>query len=183
MSVAECMVLGLLNQGCKYGHELDNVVEERQMRLWSKLTRETLYQALKRIESKGWALTATEKEGKRPAKTTYTLTAAGRQALRAMVASGLSCQGGVNFDICVYVSFLYLLEPQEAIAQLQKRKASREAIAASIPQAADEQPFGKRMNSRLIRSYYQMEVDWIDAIISDLADSAADAIGEKEARP
>jgi DNA-binding PadR family transcriptional regulator len=179
------MVLGLLSQGYKYGHELDKVVEERQMRLWSKLTRETLYQALKRIESKGWALTATEKEGKRPPKTTYTLTAAGRQALRAIVAGGLASQDCVNFDVCVYVSFLYLLEPQEAIRLLEERRRSREALVASIPQteATDEPPFGKRVNSRLIRSYYQMEIDWIDAIISDLADSAADAIGKTEARP
>ncbi|MDR2197138.1 MAG: PadR family transcriptional regulator [Coriobacteriales bacterium] len=184
MSVAECMVLGLLSQGYRYGHELDKVVEERRMRLWSKLTRETLYQALKRIEGKGWAVAATEKEGERPSRTTYTLTEKGQQSLRDMVADGLASQEVTNFDICVYVGFLYLLEPQDAIAQLRNRRASREAIVASIPETwtAENLPFGKRMNSKLIKSYYQMEIDWIDDIISDLKNHVAESIRDTEAR-
>jgi hypothetical protein len=82
------------------------------------------------------------------------------------------------------VGFLYLLEPQDAIAQLRNRRASREAIVASIPETgtAENLPFGKRMNSKLIKSYYQMEIDWIDDIISDLKNHVAEPIRDTEAR-
>lgn len=176
MSYIECMVLGLLNQGYRYGHELDKVIEERNMRLWSKMTRASMYQALARIKEKGWVETDTEKEGKQPERTVYTLTDAGREALKSMVAEGLASNELMEFRISIPVSFQYILPPHEAVSQLEKRKKVLSQLLDRFPPIPEKNSsyIGRRANIKLIRGYYQMEMDWLEWLISELKEQETD---------
>lgn len=174
MSHIECMVLGLLNQGCRYGHELDKVIEEHNLRIWSKMTRASMYQALARIKEKGWVETDVEKIGKSPERIVYTLTNAGREALKNMLLEGLASDEFMDFRISVPISFLYTLPPQEAIAQLEKRKGARAKMLAKFPpnSASDKKFTGQKANVKLILGYYQMEIEWLEWLISELKQNA-----------
>ncbi len=62
MSYVECMVLGLLKEGYRYGYELDKVLEERKMRYWANISRKSIYLALQRMTKKaGWKQIHTKK--------------------------------------------------------------------------------------------------------------------------
>lgn len=170
MSYVECMVLGLLYRGCRYGHEIDKAIEERNMRLWSKITRVSMYKALARIKEKGWAQTSIEKEGKLPERTVYTLTDAGIEALKNMVSEGLASNEIIDFRISIPVSFMSMLPPLEAINQLNKRKKMVLELLEDIQATTEEDnPFlGKIANRKLIRGYYNMELEWIEWLILEL---------------
>jgi DNA-binding PadR family transcriptional regulator len=164
------MVLGLLHQGCRYGHEIDKVIEQRHMRVWSKLTRASLYQALARIEEKGWAKVAVEKDPGFPERRMYQLTANGEEALRSMLRDGLASMEPMEFKISIYISFIYLLEPEEAIEQLTKRLNARIEMVDSLPELKDEDmdKLGKPTNHELICGYYNLEIEWLRRLIDRL---------------
>ncbi|WP_018305330.1 PadR family transcriptional regulator [Desulfitobacterium hafniense] len=173
MSPVECMVLGLLHQGCKYGHEIDKVVTERHMRIWSKLTRASLYQALTRIEEKGWAKATIERDGNFPEKKTYMLTDAGKEALNAMLNEGLASSEFIEFKLSIYMSFAYVLPPQEAIEQLTKRLNARIELMNTLPAltSEDDKRIGKKANYKLIKGYYELEIECLNTLIADLKDN------------
>ncbi len=175
MSYIECMVLGLLNQGRRYGHELDKVIEERHMRAWLKITRASMYQALARIKEKGWVNTSVEKIGNYPERTIYKLTDSGKKALNKMILDGLASDDFMEFHISVPISFIYTLPPQDAVIQLKKRKNSRVELLEKLPKDAendDEKTLGERANIKLIVSYYKMELEWLEWLISELKQNA-----------
>ncbi|TWH56996.1 putative transcriptional regulators [Desulfitobacterium sp. LBE] len=182
MSPVECMVLGLLYQGCKYGHEIDKVVTERHMRIWSKLTRASMYQALTRIEEKGWAKTTVEKDGNFPERKMYMLTDTGEKALKAMLHEGLASSEYVEFKISIYISFIYVLPPQEAIEQLTKRLKARMELMNTLPALSDEDDkrIGKKANHRLIKGYYQLEIEWLKSLLAELKDNLQEGYNHED---
>ena len=97
MSTIECIVLGLLHSGCCYGHELDKVYKRCNMDLWTRSSRVSVYQALARLEKKGYATVSVEKSGNYPDRKVYTLTSAGEDALRDMVGRGLAANDLIEF--------------------------------------------------------------------------------------
>lgn len=173
MSYVECMVLGLLNEGYRYGYELDKVLEERHMRYWAKLSRKSIYLALQRMTKKGWVEADTRKEGEMPVQTVYSLTSAGKERLEEMVAEGLGSQELVKFENSIPMAFLYILPPDEAIARLRLRREWLSQFVEQIPsQELDRNPeirLGKRANIRLLRAHYEMEIEWLDWVVSELA--------------
>lgn len=179
------MVLGLISQGYRYGHELDKVIEERNMRLWSKLTRVAMYKALTRIREKGWVKANTEKEGKQPERIVYTLTESGKEALKSLVAEELASNELMEFHISIPVSFLYILPPAEVIIHLEKRKKFLVQLLERISLIEDIDNcnvWGKRANGKLIHGYYRLEVQWLEWLISELNGKPTSASDDEEGK-
>lgn len=170
LSYIECMVLGLLNQGYRYGHELDKVVEERKMRLWTKMTRASMYQALTRLEKKGWVESSTEKNSKMPERKVYILTEAGNEALKNMIFEGLVSDEIMELNICVPISFLYTLPSDDAILQLRKREQAISQLLRDIPFINEEEDdyLGRKANAILIRKCYETQLQWLNWLINEL---------------
>ncbi|WNQ11443.1 PadR family transcriptional regulator [Paenibacillus aurantius] len=172
MSNVECIVLGLLQEGFRYGHEIDQIIEQRQFRFWANITRVSIYKALKRMEQKGWVHTAVEKEGNMPERTVYSLTDEGRDAYREMIKEGLASPELVKFDYSVPLGGLFVLSPEESIQQITKRKQMVEKTLKNLPpEEADGDPrayLGRRANIRLLRKHYEMEREWLEWLTDEL---------------
>ncbi len=172
MSHVECVVLGLIQEGYRYGYELDKALDERGMRYWNSLSRKSIYLALKRMTKKGWIEASKYKCDNMPVQTRYTLTDVGKTNLVEMVSDGLGSQEFVKFGYSVPMAFIYILPTTEAIDQIMKRRDWIVNFFEQIPtQEIDvntEVPLGKRANIRLLRSYYHMELEWIDWVITEL---------------
>lgn len=170
MSHIECMILGLINQGYQYGHELNKVIEERQLRLWTKITRASIYQALARLSKKGWVESRTERVGKMPERTIYSLSDEGSKALKNMIVQGLATNEYMEFNISISVSFLSIISPYEAISQLEKRKVVVSQALKEFPivDEEDNTHLPRKANLKLLRGYYEMELKWLEWLISEL---------------
>lgn len=172
MSYVECMVLGLLNEGFTYGHELDRVLDERSMRYWTKLTRKSIYLALKRMTEKGWVESRTEKKGNMPEQKLYSLTEKGKTKLQEMVEEGLASTELVRFDYSIPIALMYVLPQPVAIEKLALRREWLRNFLSEIPPVEnDENPelwIEERANVRLLRSYYSMEFEWLNWVINEL---------------
>lgn len=176
MSDAECLVMGLLHQGYHYGHELEKVYKRRNMGLWLKITRSAIYQTLERIEKKGWAQMVLEKKDNFPTRKVYTLTKAGEKALQQMIYDGLGDDELLEFKANMYFSFIEVLPADVAIAQLEKRMTERQQLLEALPVDSDDQAskgdaylyFIRKHNVALIRGYYELEIQWLTSLITEI---------------
>ena len=171
MSYVECLVLGLLYSGARYGHEIDKKMDQMQIRLWTKTNRATIYQSLKRIEKKGWVKTNIEKIGNMPERKIYELTKNGKGALQTMVAKGLASQEMVTFDYSIAIGWMEVLPKDIVLEQISKRKVFIKESINQFPlnEANDKKNYiGRRANIKFLRSYYEMELDWLEWLTKEL---------------
>ncbi|RXZ77629.1 PadR family transcriptional regulator [Paenibacillaceae bacterium] len=172
MSEVECVVLGLLHEEYQYGYELDKAIDERNMRYWNNLSKKSIYLALQRMQGKGWVQASECRQPNFPAQIRYTLTSEGKAAFIDMVSSGLGSQELIKLAYSVPVAFLSVLPVEESMNQMLKRRDWLAAFVADIPdRSLDEdhsEPLGKRANIRLLRAHYEMELEWLDWLLSQL---------------
>ena len=74
-----------------HGHRLRLTAEQYRVHLWTDITVGAVYGAMKRLASEGLLReSGREREGNRPTRQLYEITDAGREALAALQAAGLS---------------------------------------------------------------------------------------------
>lgn len=122
----------LLHAGPKHPYEIHQAMQEHEVWRLLKVTAGSLYHAIDRLERDGLIeVVETTREGRRPERTTYRLTGAGRDAfaerLRSMIA-----EPAVEYpQYAVAVAFMHTLDRADALAQLHRRAVSLEAQLAA----------------------------------------------------
>ncbi len=76
---AELMVLGLVAEMPRHGYQLEQVIEQRDMREWTKIGFSSIYFVLGKLDKMG--LISAKKPAEAKAKKVYTVTNLGRAAL------------------------------------------------------------------------------------------------------
>lgn len=190
MSNVEMITLGLLHQGFRYGHQLDKAYKWQKMHLWTKATRSSMYQALARMEKKGWVNTSTEKVGNYPERKIYALTPQGESALKEMVAAGIGGNELLEFRLNGYFSFFDVLSVAELISLLEQRKEQRlQLLTEFTPEnenlPSDKSTFGfiRKHNRKLVLGYYKMEIEWLEDLIAELKINHLDNILTEKQNP
>jgi DNA-binding PadR family transcriptional regulator len=136
-ALARLLVLGTLAaKGPSHGHEIRRIVERIDMERWSEIRVGSIYHALHRLEDEGLITPLrSERDGKRPTRTIYSITPEGETELAALQDKILHTPSlsGDPFDVALWVS---ATQPAEALAAaVTRRIAALEELGASL---ADE---------------------------------------------
>jgi DNA-binding PadR family transcriptional regulator len=118
----EIAVLSLLREAPMHPYQMQRLLRDRHKDEMLALKRGSLYHAIGRlVRDELIVASATGREGKRPERTTYRITPAGRKefarALRQMVA----VPRRESSEFMAAMSFLVHLSPTEALARLEER--------------------------------------------------------------
>lgn len=166
------MVLGLINEGHSYGYQLDKAIEESQMRYWAKLTKKSLYISLKRLESSGDVESNVEKSEGKVSRRVYHLTPSGKLAFKNMIREGLSSQEYIKFNYSIPITFINELDKEDVLEHVEVRLKWLNDFLIHFPAEDIEDDkkvhFGKRANIKFLRSYYQMEQNWLQWVKSEV---------------
>jgi DNA-binding PadR family transcriptional regulator len=144
----------LLYEGPKHPYEIHQALQEREAWRLLKLTAGSLYHAIDRLERDGLIeVVETSREGRRPERTTYRLTDAGRDAfterLRSMIA-----EPAVEYpQYAVAIAFMHTLDRAEALSQLHRRSISLEA------QLAAERVYRRRLTESDLHPLFWADVE------------------------
>lgn len=138
--------------------------------------RTSLYKTIDRLRRDGLiAVRETTRDGSRPERTTYELTAAGRETWREWLRGSLSTIRTEYPEFPAALSLLAALEPAEALVELRVRRAALAArlagLEASLRTSLPVLPRVTQLESEYLRAVVAAEVDWIDGVIDDLAAS------------
>ena len=88
-----------------------------------------------------------------------------------MVFAGLASQEIVTFDYSIAIGWLEVLPTQLVIDQVIQRKSFVEKIIHQFSQEDVEDTdiyIGRRANVRFLKSYYEMEREWLDWLLREL---------------
>jgi len=115
------VVLGLLAESAQHPYGMRVLIRERGHERITGRGGASLYDAVRRLERAGLVeAEQTERAGRRPERTIYRITASGGHELAAWVREALADPEPAG-QFAAALSFMYVLEPDEAIAHLQDR--------------------------------------------------------------
>lgn len=91
MATIDLIVLGMLKKESMGAYDIQKQVEYRHISKWVKISTPSIYKKVIQLEEKGFITSHTEKDGKMPEKSVYSLTEAGKQEFeRLMMETSLA---------------------------------------------------------------------------------------------
>ncbi len=170
----EVAVLALLRERRMHPYEMQRLLRERHKDELLVLRRGSLYHAINRLLRLDLIDAAeTSRSGRRPERTVYRITVAGRKALKAWIGSAISASVQEPSEFMAAMSFLVHLTPADAIPKLEQRARVLErriaGIEAKIPELL---PMAGRINlieSEYLCAMWRAEMKWVRNLAAELS--------------
>jgi DNA-binding PadR family transcriptional regulator len=133
------VILGLLRERPLYGYELKHIIEEH-MGDWTSIAFGSIYFALEKLtKEKFIEKTGVERKGKRPSRSVYQITRAGRAEFLRLLREGWQNFEQQYFDLDLCLLFLKDLPTQEVIGYLRRRQGILREILDHLKSHREEQ--------------------------------------------
>lgn len=165
------VILGLLRERPLYGYEIKHVIEDH-MGDWTNIAFGSIYFALGKLADEGFIeKVATEQEGKRPSRSIYQITAAGRQEFLRLLREVWHEGERHYYTIDIGLFFREALPLKEIEGYLRGRIAQMEAVLVHLEGHQAEQTSHEEMPSQAAlifdhaRFHFQAELDWTRGLL------------------
>jgi DNA-binding PadR family transcriptional regulator len=173
MTNAELVILSLVAERPRHGYQIEQVIEEREMRQWTDLGFSSIYYLLNKLEAGGLIKSALEKTtGRGPARKVYTITKAGWETCQRGILEALSEPPQPESMFLLGMSNLPSVPPDEALAALQQyadRLADRkEHLLERIQMGQGAFPFQVESMFEFSLTMIQAELAWLEKFIQQL---------------
>jgi len=172
MTNAELAILSLVAETPRHGYEIEQVIEERNMREWTDVGFSSIYFLLKKLERQGWIQSnAQAAAGRGPARKVYRITGDGMAAWRKAVQEALAQSSGNRLNFLLGLSNLPALPSGQAIEALKMYHSNlitrQERLLQrfrEIPRQAEHVRAMFDYSLALVRE----EIKWIETYIAQL---------------
>lgn len=171
------MVLALLREGDMHPYEMVRLLRARHDDRLLAVTNGTLYHTVARLQKAGLLEeVGVDREGNRPERTTYTLTAAGREAVVAWVRRALP-RIDRDTDARIALAEAHNLERDEVIPLLRERRHAlaeshalhRDGFSAAMAKGVPPQVLVEIERQEAV---LDAELRWLDSLLSRLESDA-----------
>lgn len=169
------VLLGLLRQRPLYGYEMKQIIEEH-MSDWTSIAFGSIYFALDKLAAEGFVENVgVEQAGKRPSRSVYQITQAGREEFLRLLRQGWQSVERQYFDVDIYLFFLADLPPDEVIGYLHQRRAALRGILERLQSHRAEQlenPEVPRLAAAIFDHtlvHTQAELAWTEDLLEKLS--------------
>jgi len=173
LGIWEIAVLAFLCEKPMHPYEMQKLLRLRHKDEILALKRGSLYHAIRRLERDQFiAAKSTSRNGRRPERTTYAITAAGRKEFTRVLRHIIATPRRESSEFMAAMSFLVHLTPAEALPRLEERARQLEDEVACRSQGmASASKFVQRIN--LVESEYliamlKAELSWISNLIGEI---------------
>ncbi len=165
----ELLLLGLLRHEDMHGYRLVELIE-RDLSTCADVKKPTAYFLLAKLAKAGLISRSRSREGKRPPKWVYRLTAEGEAAFQRLLRQNLEAHLPAKFGGDVGLAFLEALGAEEAAEHLLRR---RDAIAGALEgfRAAPEHAGSLGLVLAHQRLHLESELRWMDSVLTWLRQS------------
>jgi DNA-binding PadR family transcriptional regulator len=175
IGIWELAVLATLRESPMHPYQMQRLLKHRHKDEILALRHGSLYHAIGRLERAGLIeQVATSRNGRRPERTTYRLTPAGREVLLATLQKIVATPRRESSEFMAAMSFLVHLTPHESLPFLKQRcRLLQEEIERQQATLREAGHFVGRIN--LIESEYLLamliaEREWVTRVAADVED-------------
>jgi DNA-binding PadR family transcriptional regulator len=172
LSNLEFVILSLVAEKPVHGYQMEQIIEQRGIRVWTDIGFSSIYYVLRKLESAGYLTSLSEAAGERPARKYYTITPNGSEIFHGEVLDRLSFPRLHTGDFDLALGCLPVLSDDEIISSLQGLK---QRLAEQIPLvSAKQDPRDSDMGSHVpilfdhMLSAMKAELDWISRLLNKL---------------
>ncbi len=179
MTQIEIILLALLYEEDRYGYEIESVIEERNMRNWTKIGFSSIYSSLKNLEKKGLIGSRHEAEYGSPARKVYYLEDHAKPYVRETIKSSIHSPGSVYSEFSIGMAFSNFLTKEEVYECLVKYREGLEMRRELILQNYTKQPVLqskihlKALFTRPLK-LIEAEVEWINELLDEIEEEEHD---------
>jgi DNA-binding PadR family transcriptional regulator len=170
----EIAVLALLREAPMHPYQMQSLLRQRHKDEVLALKRGSLYHAIGRlVRDELITAASTSREGRRPERTTYSITALGRKEFTRVLRQIIAVPRRESSEFMAAMSFLVHLTPAEALPRLQERaKHLENEIASRTAGVSAASEHVERIN--LVESEYliamlKAECAWVLSLIDDIS--------------
>ncbi len=167
----ELLLLGLLRRSDMHGYQLHEFIE-RDLATCTELKKPTAYFLLDKMTKRGWIVQHEEREGNRPPRRVYHVSAAGEAQFQQLLRANLSQPSTSRFGGDIGLIFADSLAAAAVVALLEQRRAvmvADLAVAQAAPAHAGS--FHLVIEHRII--HLESELGWLDTVIARFSASAS----------
>lgn len=164
------LLLGLLKKEERHGYQLHEFIESF-MQTCVDLKKSTAYYLLEKMTKEGYVTRTEEREGNRPPRHVYHLTARGEIYFLALLRQNLATYLPARFPGDTGLTFLDNLPASEAVVLLAQR---REQLTNALTHIQQTPPHTGSLQFMIAHQqiHLQSELDWLDSVIEQLANEA-----------
>ncbi len=167
-------ILALLSERPMHPYRIQQCIRQRNKHEVINVSqRAAVYQAIRRLEREGLIRAqSVSRDEKRPERTTYELTDAGRADVAGWLRKGLSSPLKEFPEFPAVLSFLEHLTPAEALLGLRKRIEALDAEEKRLGRHYEEflklVPRLFLVENEYLRAVCRAEKVWVESIVSDI---------------
>ncbi len=176
VSKVEVVVLGLLAEEPLYGYGVLDRFRSRSMGFWAEVGRASVYQALRRMESRGLIAGRAQEGTEGPDRRVFRITKAGRDRLHAGLTERVAGLSPYETDAGLAMGFAHLLPVAEARRAADARELAIQDLLDAIRTerartSADRGPGRTVANGMLDRqeALARAELAWLGRFRAQLA--------------
>jgi DNA-binding PadR family transcriptional regulator len=155
------LILWLLSEGPLHGYRIKRILDDETLRFWFPVEYGSIYAVVRTLERRGYVQALeVEQEGRRPTRTRYRITPAGREHLRELLRQAWRELESPAAPIQLALAARSEL-PEEEVAQLLGER--RDALRARLEQLDElerSEP-GPEMAARQ-RALTESELRWVE---------------------
>jgi DNA-binding PadR family transcriptional regulator len=175
----EIILLALLYEEDRYGYEIESVIEERNMRNWTKIGFSSIYNSLKNLEKKGLIGSRYEEEYGSPARKVYFVSDTAKEYVLETIKSILQSPRRVYRDFSIGIAFSDFLTREEVYECLIKYREGLEKRQELILQNYKKDP--TVLNKIHLKALFThplkligAEIEWINDILEEIKEKKHD---------
>ena len=173
LGIWEIAVLALLREAPMHPYQMQRLLRERHKDEILALKRGSLYHAIDRLLRANFiSVKSTEREGRRPERTTYRITPAGREEFFAVLHSIVATPRRESSEFMAAMSFLVHLSAAEAVPLLRDRsnnlKQQIEHLSASLKSASAYVDRINLVESEYLLAMLRAELAWVQGLERDI---------------
>lgn len=168
------VLLVLLAEAPMHAYRMQQLIKEREKdTVVNVASRNSVYQALGRLERAGLvAVRETSRDRRRPERTVYEITEAGRDEMRRWLVTALSEPRNEFPELPAALASVAVLTPDEAARHLQTRASRlRDMLAGPDPEAIAAEHGLPRVfvvEEEYKRAMAEAELAWLTRVVDDL---------------
>lgn len=175
----EIILLALLYEEDRYGYEIESIIEERNMRNWTKIGFSSIYNSLKNLEKKDLICSRYEEEYGSPARKVYFVNETTKEYVRETIKNILHSPRRVYSDFSIGMAFSQILTEEEVYQCLVKYRESLEKRRETILQNYTKEPEVQgKIHLKALFTYplklIEAEIDWINDILKEIKENKHD---------
>jgi DNA-binding PadR family transcriptional regulator len=175
-------VLASLYERPMHPYEMATTMRERAKEVSIKINYGTLYSVIQSLQKYGLIMALqTEREGRRPERTVYDITEAGRLELFDWLGDLISTPDGDPLPFESGLSLVGVFSPEEAVRLLRLRRDRLEALLLAGTAMEELATSRKLARIFIIESEYRhtlqrAELEWVTGIIHEIEAGTLDGI-------